>query len=217
MKTLMKAVDTKYLTIKDMQDYYDRIPVRGNYINRKGLENWNPDIRAGKIKLPPEFACVDNGKVMTWEEVKQYRREQQKKILERKRASYNQVRKKPLYVWVFWTPGLAGIFEGLWIYIVGTDGIYHGGGYKGEVQGELLDEILRLFPLIDMPLFGFDYENLKLWKTKFIEKYKRGLWCGKPQGKALIWAEVKNRSNIKILCKAEWPNKRRIDESEREE
>lgn len=196
-------MDTKVarnLTIKEMQDYYDRHLVgRGTYITRKGLETWNPKIRAGEIILPPEFACVDDGKVYTWDEAKQLRRKRQKDILARKREPYGQIQKKPLYVWVFWCPGISGIFEGLWTYFVGLGREYHGGGYKGEVDGYLLDEVMRLFPVCN----SFPVSR-KQWQENFIKKYTRGKHCGRPQGKAPIWAEVQGSSVVKILGRAEW-------------
>lgn len=185
-------MDTKVarnLTIKEMQDYYDRIPGgRGTYITRKGYETWNPQIRNGEIILPPEFACVENGKVYTWYEVIQIRRKRQKDILERKRESYDLIEKKPLYVWVFWCPGIYGCFEGLWTYLVGVGREYHGGGYKGQLDGHLLDDVMRLFPV-----------SRNQWQEAFVKRYTRGKHCGRPQGKAIIWAEVQGSLVLKVL------------------
>ena len=201
---------TRNLTIKDMQNYYDRIPGGwGAYINRGALETWNPKIRAGEIKLPPEFACVFNGKVLTWEDVKQRRRERQKTLLEQKRSSYGRIQVKPLYVWVFWCPGISGFFEGLWTYIVGLGREYHGGGYKGQLAGHLLDDVMRLFPVIEQTLFSLkdDWREREKWMKGFVKRYQRGFWCGKPQGKSLIWAEVEGSHIRRILGRAEWPRK----------
>jgi len=197
----MGTAVVKNLTIKEMQDYYDHVHgARGTYINRGGFESWNLEIKRGEVKLPPEFACVSDGQVLTWDDVKKYRRQRQKEILIQKRMGYRQnTEKKPLYVWVFWCPGISSFFRGLWTYFVGFGRDYRGGGYKGDVSGRLLEQVIKLFPLVERDLFG--ELNYELWQRKFIEKYKRGLWCGKPQGKALIWAEVKGGEVMKILGK----------------
>lgn len=203
-------MDTKVarkLKIKEMQDYYDRNHAGGGgYITRKGLERWNPEIREGKIKLPPEFACVYDGKVYTWADVMQLRRKRQKEILALKRTPYDQIQKKPLYLWVFWCPGISGIFEGIWTYIVGVGREYNGGGSKGQLDGHLLDEVMRLFPVCNS-LFPVSRNQ---WEEEFVKKYTRGHWCGKPQGKAPIWAEVQGSDIINILGRAEWPSGKEI-------
>ena len=192
----------RHLTIEEMQEYYDRSHGgRGTYVNRKALATWNLEIRSGEITLPSEFAGVSDGKVMTWRDVMQVRRERQKDILVTKRSCYDQVQKKPLYVWVFWCPGISGIFKGLWTYIVGIGGDYHGGGRKGELAGQLLDEVMRLFPLVDKPLF-LDYQYYESWRREFVKKYTRGEHCGHPQGKAPIWAKVQGSSVLEILGRA---------------
>jgi len=184
------------LSIEEMQDYYDRNNAgRGTYIPRKAFYVWNPKVRSGEIILPPELAGVADGKVMTWADVKQSRRERQKEILALKRSNYDQIQRRPLYVWVFWCPGISGFFEGLWTYIVGVAGDYHGGGYKGEVDGRLLDEVMRLFPVS---------VSRNQWQEEFVKKYPaRDKHCGRPQGKAPIWAEVQGNSILKILGRAE--------------
>lgn len=198
----------KNLTIKDMQDYYDTNGGGiGTYITRKAIEAWNPEVRSGEIILPPEFACVSDRKVYTWDDVKQRRRKRQKQILERKRKPYGLIQKKPLYVWVFWCPGISGIFEGLWTYFVGLGRDYHGGGYKGQVAGGLLDEVMRLFPVCNS-LFPVSRNQ---WEEEFVKKYTRGKHCGRPQGKAPIWAEVQGSSVLRILGRAEWLLKERKD------
>lgn len=204
----MSTVVKRKLTIKEMQDYYRVHGGRGVSINRRALETWNPQIRRGEIKLPPELACVSDGKVFTWDEVIQSRRERQKEILEQKRSSYGQIQKKPLYVWVFWCPGVGGFaFRGWWTYVVGVGREYHGGGYKGELAGHLLDDVTRLFPVAGQTLFSWKYgwREREKWMKGFIKRYRRGTWCGRPQGKAPIWVEVKGGSIRKILGRAEWP------------
>lgn len=197
----MDTKATRNLTIEEMQDYYDRkYAGRGTYITRKALETWNPEVRAGEIKLPPELAGVSDGKVITWDEVKQRRRKRQKEILAEIRSPYDQIQKKPLYIWVFWCPGISGFFKGLWTYIVGVGRDYHGGGHKGQLDGYLFDEVMRLFPVCNSS-FPVSRNH---WEGEFIKKYTRGEWCGRPQGKAPIWAEVVGGSIERILGRAEW-------------
>ena len=138
-------------------------------------------------------------------DIKRMKRESMEHNLWWKRE-YGVTHRKPLYVWVFWCPGISGFFEGLWTYIIGLGREYRGGGYKGDLSGHLLDEVMRLFPLVDRPLFPPDYQYYESWRRAFIKKYQRGRWCGKPQGKAPIWAKVKGSSIIKILGRAEWPD-----------
>ena len=203
----MSTVVIRSLTIKEMQDYYDRISGgRGTYINRGAFETWNPKIRAGEIKLPPEFACVSDGKVFTWAMVMERRRQRQVVKLEQRRSDYDVTYKKPLYVWVFWCPGVGGFaFRGWWTYFVGLGRDYHGGGYKGEADGKLKDDLLRLFPLTGPNLFETNWDE---WMKRFVKKYRRGTWCGKPQGKSPVWAEVQGGRIKRLLGMAEWPGDR---------
>jgi len=123
------------------------------------------------------------------------------------KREYGVTHRKPLYVWVFWCPGISGLFEGLWTYIVGLGRDYQGGGYKGQLEGYLLDDVMRLFPLVDRPLFP-DYRYYESWRRAFVKKYQRGLWCGRPQGKAPIRAEVRGSNIVKILGRAQWPKRK---------
>ena len=109
--------------------------------------------------------------------------------------------RRRLYVWVFWCPGISGIFEGWWTYIIGC-GVKHGGKYSTD--SNLILQAMELFPVTDPRLFDMDWEQRERWMKEFAKRYQRGLWCGKPQGKAPIWAEVKGNSIEKILGRAEW-------------
>ena len=93
----MSTKVARNLTIKEMQDYYDRNNAgRCTYITRKAIEVWNPEVKTGEVKLPPELAGVFDGKVMTWDDVKQIRRKRQKEILAHKRSPYDKIQKEPL-------------------------------------------------------------------------------------------------------------------------
>ena len=95
------------------------------------------------------------------------------------------------------------IFRGWWTYLVGIGHDYHGGGHKGDVQGGLFDEIMKMFPVENPYLYPLDDNK---WMQLFAKQYQRGRWCGKPQGKAPIWAEVQGDSIKRILSRAEWPS-----------
>jgi len=131
------------------------------------------------------------------------RRERMEKALRGKRE-YDVVHRRALYVWVFRCPGINNfIFRGWWTYLIGLTGQYHGGGYKGEVTGGLFNQIRELFPVENPhPLYALDADE---WMQLFAKQYQRGKWCGKPQGKAPIWAEVKDGSIERILSRADWP------------
>ena len=140
--------------------------------------------------------------------VMERRRQRQVVELEQIRSDYDVTYRKPLYVHVFWCPGINNFFfRGWWTYFVGHGHDYHGGGYKGEAAGKLLDDLLRLFPLVGKELFETNWDE---WMKRFVKKYQRGKRCGKPQGKAPIWAEVRGSSIVRILDRVEWP-KREIE------
>lgn len=137
-------------------------------------------------------------------------------ILRRKRELRDQHRswmesqithRRRLYVWVFWCPGISGFFEGWWTYIIGYGGVEHGGKFTQD--SNLILRAMELFPVIEPKLFDTeeDWEQRERWMIEFAKRYQRGLWCGKPQGKAPIWAEVQGNTIVKILGRAQWSNK----------
>ena len=135
---------------------------------------------------------------MTRSDVLRARKERMQHHLWWKR-DYGTTEIRALYVCVFWCPGISGIFEGWWTYFFGIGRDYRGNGYKGDVAGRQLDEVMKLFPLVDRPLF-LDWRYYDEWQKQFVKKYPaRKKWCGKPQGKAPIWAEVEGNQVIKIL------------------
>ena len=133
---------------------------------------------------------------------------EKKKGMERNlwwKREYKKTETRALYVWVFWCPGISGIFEGLWTYLVGIGSNYHGGGYKGQLEGHLLEKVMELFPLVDKPLFP-DWRYYDQWQKQFIKRYPaKKKWCGKPQGKSPIWAEIRGDNIREILSRAQWP------------
>lgn len=135
-------------------------------------------------------------------DIRQKRRERMEHHLWWKRE-YGVTQIRPLYVWVFWCPGVSGIFyRGWWLYIIGIGGVDYGGKYLGQ-DTEKVRRLMELFPLVEPKLF--DSPDLRKWKAEFVKCYKRGYWCGKPQGKSPIWAEVKGSRIVRIISRAEWP------------
>ncbi len=115
------------------------------------------------------------------------------------KREYGVTHIQPLYVWVFWCPGINGIFyRGWWLYLIGR-----GISSDKYQEGDIFSQVKELFPLIGTTLFP----DIEEWKVEFAKRYQRGLWCGKPQGKAPIWAEVKGTCIEKILGRAEWPKR----------
>ncbi len=131
------------------------------------------------------------------------KRERMERNLLTKRE-YGRTEIRALYVWVFWCPGISGIFEGLWTYIVGNAREYHGGGYKGNLAGQMLAKVMDMFPVDNpRPLFQLEHRE---WMPLFVKKYQRGKWCGKPQGKAAVWARVYGGQLREIIEPVSWPS-----------
>jgi len=205
--------------LKDLPPEQENRFQPNSFVTRKWLEHFREavkeEIRPYVLAPPPDVAGYESDgyyrRAVTWEKVMERRRQRQRTELERKRSNYDVVYSKPLYVWVFWCPGINNFFfKGWWTYFVGFGHEYHGGGFKGNVVGELWYELLRLFPLLEANLFETQEEWRKNeeWMKRFVKKYRRGTRCGRPQGKALVWAEVYGSRIVKILGKAEWPNRK---------
>jgi len=119
-----------------------------------------------------------------------------------KKREWGTTRIVPLYVWVFWCPGISGFFyRGWWLYLIGR-GI-SSGKYLSRDK-EMVNRIMELFPG-DPLLFG--KMDLNDWMQWFVKHYQRGKWCGKPQGKAPVYAKVEGDHIREILFRAEWPKK----------
>ena len=119
----------------------------------------------------------------------------------------NITHRRPLYVWVFWCPGISSFFEGWWTYIIGCN-IEHGGKFCKD--SDLILRAMELFPVVEGTLFGMgeDWEQRERWMMEFARRYQRGYWCGKPQGKAPVWAEVQGGYIKRILGRAQWPQRK---------
>ena len=142
-------------------------------------------------------------------DVRRKRQEDAKHVLWFKRE-YGVVHKRALYVWVFFCPGINNFFfRGWYTYLEGVD-ISCGVDRRDE---GMISKIMELFPLVEQPLFG--QPNLDEWMKRFVKKYRRGTWCGKPQGKSPVWAEVQGSSIKRLLGRAEWPGDRGQNVSEK--
>ena len=170
----------------------------GNITER--MLSWPEDAVSASRRFPGE----------PWEftyksDILKAKRERMEQSLRNKRE-IGRVERRALYVWVFWCPGIGGFaFRGWWTYLVGIGGKrYHGHGVKGNVAGELMDKVMELFPVANpLPLFG--PVDLHDWKPLFATQYQHGLWCGKPQGKAAVWAMVEGERVLTIerpVCSA---------------
>jgi hypothetical protein len=190
-------------------DYEDRFEptsfVPRDFLLR--LKHW-----PGILQPPPDVAGYEsNGiyrRAVTWDMVMERRRKRQAARFEEIEENYDseEIKRVPMYVWVFWCPGVGGFafsgfaFKGWWLYLIGRN--YSNGKYMGF---ELTKKIMDLFPLVEANLFGPPDEEK--WKREFVKQFPRGLWCGKPQGKALVWAEV-SRYGIEKLERTEWVHDR---------
>ena len=138
---------------------------------------------------------------VTKQDVRRKRQERMKKILWWKRE-YGVVERRPLYVWVFRCPGW--VYEGWYTYIIGTN-IECALNFRGNAES-LIAQLMKLYPLVEPMLYG--PPDLDKWMAEFVRCYRRGTWCGKPQGKAPVWAEVEGTHIKRILGRAEWPKGR---------
>ena len=135
---------------------------------------------------------------VTKADIRRKRQERMKRILWWKRE-YGVCRRRPLYVWVFRCPGW--VYEGWYTYLIGTN-ISCAMNFRGNNE-RLIARLMQLFPLIEPKLFG--PPDLDKWMAEFVRRYRRGTWCGKPQGKAPVWVEVEGTRIKRILARAEWP------------
>ena len=146
----------------------------------------------------------DTWKFKTKSDILREKRETMENNLRLKRED-GVVERKALYVWVFWCPGVDGFFyRGWWLYLIGKD--YESDKYL-ERHTKIISQLMELFPLVEPGMF--DGPDIEQWKKKFAKQYQRGIRSGKPQGKAPVWAEMKNGTLERILSRDEWPGGRR--------
>jgi len=139
------------------------------------------------------------------------KRRQRRKYLRHERES-GITRLRRAYVWVFYCPGISGIFEGWWTYIIGP-GFEHGGKFCED--SDLILRAMELFPVVEPALIDVkeDWKQRERWMIEFAKRYQRGCRGGKPQGKAPIWGEVKGNRIERILGRAQWPKHKEKNEN----
>jgi len=149
-------------------------------------------------------------KFTTKDDIKRKRQENAKRVLYWKRDS-GIIRRKPVYVWVFWVPGW--LFGGWWTYLIGR-GVEHGGKY--QTNSDLILQAMKMFPVVESTLFDVEegWKEREKWMIAFAKRYQRGARAGKPQGKAPIWAEIQGNQIIRLLDRAEWPENLQINSIE---
>ena len=199
--------------------------IRNRHYSGNGILNLSKEVQdRAKKHLKSVGYDIDRIQPLIWPEdaISAYRRSvyepwqftTKSDILKRKRQDmeqslwfkreYGVIQKRPLYVWVFWCPGISGIYEGWWIYLIGR-GISTSKYFEGS---KLCSKVMELFPIIEPTIFDIeqDWQKRERWMIEFARRYQRGYWCGKPQGKAPIWAEIKGNRIERILGRAEWPD-----------
>jgi len=122
------------------------------------------------------------------------KKEQQERNLRFKR-DYNITSKRFLYVWTFWCPD---IYTGWWTYLIGRDISY---GRYLDRNKNIVERLMELFNPEPM-LFDISFRDWQLW---FVKKFQKGKWCGKPQGKSPVLAEVRGSHIERIIKRVEWP------------
>lgn len=127
-------------------------------------------------------------------DVLRHKRERMERALAHKRMPAAPQR-RAMYVWVFHVPGF--IFGGWWAYLVGIGGAtVHAGGVKGDLDAALLAQAMALFPVENPhPLLPLSPRE---WMSRFARRYRRGRRRGRPQGKAFVWALVRNGNVIEV-------------------
>lgn len=145
-------------------------------------------------------------RTVTWAEVGRQKRARQRRQLERRRCvAGTEIR--PIYVWVFHCPGVAGFaYYGWWVYLIGRD--YSYGKYL-ERDARLMDRLMDLFPLGNRTLYGWDI-SIDTWKRRFARKYccrdangRPRKHAGRIQGKAIVWASFYSGHVAEIIRKQE--------------
>ena len=132
---------------------------------------------------PKEIAFVENGKRVTWAQLKAERVERQRKHLREVEATRCPVR-HAAYVWVFYQPGIFGFaFMGWWLY-VRTATQSWGFSFRSFENGITTLDIMRQFPCGVLPAT----ENFEQWKMAFAKEHWRpGRF--KKQGLLPVWIE----------------------------
>jgi hypothetical protein len=155
------------------------IVIKSKEKNNPGMF-WNPNWPKDAVRAYRNFQH-EPWQFTTVSDILNRKKEKMEEHLRYKRRDESRKR-IPLYVWVFFVPGV--LFGGWYLYLMGH-GIGEGKNYRITEADK--KELLKLFSLVETSLFG-ELDETK-WKIAFAKKYQRGMRGGKPQGKSLIWAD----------------------------
>lgn len=146
------------------------------YISRSAADCWGMD-------WPPEVACEENGRRVTWSDLGARKRKQQAEQLARKRR-VEPPRIVPAYVWTFRVPGT--FYAGWWCWLV-TRRERFGAMWtdRGKwAKPRLAESIVRAYPmgLLPMP------ENFERWMKLLAEtRPRRHPHDPRPAGSLVGW------------------------------
>lgn len=147
---------------------------------RSALMHW------GKQKLPPEVAYVTIDhrgvrRVVTWSDVMDQRREKQRCILEWKRHVEEW---RAVKIWVaYFDQDLMG---GWHAFVEDWRG-EHGREWIDRDRKFYIQQLMKMFPLVEPGLFDRDGDQWHQWKIEFARKYRRRMQCRRPVGVVYAW------------------------------
>lgn len=146
------------------------------------------------LDWPKEWACKEDGYVVTFAEIKAERIAQQRKWLELKLKEDEQVR--AAQVWTFFVPGL--IYGGWHLYLRTIEDSWWIQRYGGQAE-----ELMTKFPCGMLPM----KENFYAWKKAFAKTYPRPglrqqgivngwvrLYKGHPSGEFIYFNNINKKS-----------------------
>jgi hypothetical protein len=119
-------------------------------------------------KWPREVACVEDGRNVTWDEIMDHRRENQRRRLET--IMRVEPRRRAAFVWVYYQPGLFGFaYQGYWLSIRTLNDCWTF-NFRGSGCGNLnVTDVMRAFPCGILPA----EDNFEQWKVVFSRAYSR--------------------------------------------
>jgi len=189
----MTAIFTRYPTRRDRSD----VPA---FITDSFFERFGPDT-AIVVK-----DCRGQYTATTFADIGREKRERQADILHRIRTFSCEESVRPMYVWVFWCPGIGGFaYRGWWTYLI----------WRGGDSGKYLDrdekivrQLMELFPMGEPTLFG-SASTHRQWQVHFAKVFccrnpdgTPRKHAGRIQGKALLWAEFNGAHLHRIIGRA---------------
>lgn len=158
----------------------------------------------------------DPWQFITNADIRRNRQERAKERLTWVRGERFVTKVQPMYVWVFFCHGIGGeicnpwgkrvggnLFCGWYTYLIGR-GISVALNFRSN-NWYLQDRVMELFPLVKAETL-FDPPDFEKWMVEFAKKYQRYSPHFSCQGKAVVYAEVKNGHIQEITGKGKWSN-----------